>query len=263
MSARARDRWLPLGGSVLLHALLIAVLAWGVWHFEHVPPAPQSLAIEAIVVDARTVQGTSHRPAPAQLERQRLESARRAAEARQAETARRTAVETGRRARAERETRARTEQQAHADEMARRKAEAERQAEAQRRAAAERAAVQARERAASEAELQRGLEAEERARSAASSGLRAQWEAQIRARIQRAWIQPASARPGIECEVYMTQVPGGEVVNVRIGECNGDAAVRQSIEAAAYRASPLPPPPDPALFERSLVVRFRPRLETG
>jgi colicin import membrane protein len=40
--------------------------------------------------------------------------------------------------------------------------------------------------------------------------------------------------------------------------CNGDETVRQSIEAAVYRASPLPPPPDPALFERNLEIRFKP-----
>jgi hypothetical protein len=34
--------------------------------------------------------------------------------------------------------------------------------------------------------------------------------------------------------------------------------VRQSIEDAVYRASPLPQPSDPALFERNLVVTFRP-----
>jgi len=34
--------------------------------------------------------------------------------------------------------------------------------------------------------------------------------------------------------------------------------VRQSISDAAYRASPLPAPPDPALFDRDLVVTFAP-----
>jgi colicin import membrane protein len=56
----------------------------------------------------------------------------------------------------------------------------------------------------------------------------------------------------------VTQVPGGEVTNVRVGTCNGDQAVRDSIEAAVYRASPLPPPPDPALFERNLELTFKP-----
>jgi hypothetical protein len=34
--------------------------------------------------------------------------------------------------------------------------------------------------------------------------------------------------------------------------------VKQSIVDAAYRASPLPAPPDPNLFERNLEVNFRP-----
>jgi colicin import membrane protein len=53
-------------------------------------------------------------------------------------------------------------------------------------------------------------------------------------------------------------VPGGAVSAVQVGSCNGDAAVRQSIADAAYRASPLPAPPDPALFDRDLVVTFAP-----
>ncbi|MGH8324028.1 MAG: cell envelope integrity protein TolA, partial [Steroidobacteraceae bacterium] len=109
-----------------------------------------------------------------------------------------------------------------------------------------------------EADLQRSLDQELRQDAARSSGALAIWQSQITARIQRAWLRPPSARPGIECVLNVTQVPGGEVTNVRIGTCNGDQAVRESIEAAVYRASPLPPPPDPTLFERSLVITFRP-----
>jgi colicin import membrane protein len=58
--------------------------------------------------------------------------------------------------------------------------------------------------------------------------------------------------------VYVTQVPGGTVTNVKIGACNGDAAVQQSITLAVYRASPLPAPPDPSLFERNLQLEFAP-----
>jgi hypothetical protein len=43
-----------------------------------------------------------------------------------------------------------------------------------------------------------------------------------------------------------------------VGHCNGDDAVRQSIENAAYSASPLPAPSDPALFDRDVVVTFSP-----
>ena len=91
-----------------------------------------------------------------------------------------------------------------------------------------------------------------------SSGALATWEAQIKARIERAWLRPPSARAGIVCELDVTQIPGGEVTNVKLGTCNGDQAVRDSIVAAVYRASPLPSPPDPSLFERELQITFSP-----
>ena len=69
----------------------------------------------------------------------------------------------------------------------------------------------------------------------------------------------AGPRPGTQCEVRVTQVPGGTWSRrVQVVRCNGDETVRQSIEAAVYRASPLPQPSDPALFDRNLVVTFRP-----
>jgi colicin import membrane protein len=139
-----------------------------------------------------------------------------------------------------------------AEELAARKAAA--QAEAQAKAAAA-AKAQAQ---ASQADLQRSLEAEEHVDAARASGAMASWVSQITARIQRAWIRPPSARPGIECTLFVTQVPGGEVTDVKLGTCNGDDAVKQSILDAAYRASPLPAPSDPALFERNLEVTFRP-----
>jgi colicin import membrane protein len=80
----------------------------------------------------------------------------------------------------------------------------------------------------------------------------------IRNRVERAWVRPPSARVGLACEVRVTQVPGGSVTGVSFGRCNGDETVRQSIEAAVYRASPLPQPPDPALFERELIFNFAP-----
>ena len=56
----------------------------------------------------------------------------------------------------------------------------------------------------------------------------------------------------------MTQVAGGEVTAAVVSSCNGDEAVRESIVAAVLRASPLPAPPAPELFERNLVIRFVP-----
>ena len=76
--------------------------------------------------------------------------------------------------------------------------------------------------------------------------------------LRAAWNRPPSARPGLECEVRVGLIPGMEVVSAEIVSCNGDDAVRRSILLAVERASPLPRPSDPALFERSIVFIFKP-----
>jgi colicin import membrane protein len=138
-----------------------------------------------------------------------------------------------------------------AADTARRAAEAKQAADAKR--AADERAKQDRE-----AELRKQLADEEHVASVQSGPLRDRYIALLRNKIQNAWIKPPSATAGVDCLVQVTQVPGGEVTGARVTQCNGDAAVRQSIENAVYRASPLPDPPDPALFERNLSLRFRP-----
>jgi colicin import membrane protein len=68
--------------------------------------------------------------------------------------------------------------------------------------------------------------------------------------------------PGVTCIVLVSQVPGaqgGEVASVRVESCNpNDAALRESVEAAVYRASPLPAPPPRVPFERNLELTFAP-----
>jgi colicin import membrane protein len=76
--------------------------------------------------------------------------------------------------------------------------------------------------------------------------------------IQRNWIRPARARAGLECTLYVTQASGGTVLDVKLGDCNGDAAVRESVTNAVYRSSPLPAPRDARAFERRLVIVFKP-----
>jgi colicin import membrane protein len=112
------------------------------------------------------------------------------------------------------------------------------------------------------AERQRQLDAELAAESeridAMNSGELARYQYAIENRIMRNWIEPMSALPGIECVVRVQQLPNGEVVEVTIAECNGDEAVRRSIEVAVHKASPLPLPDNRSLFDRNLTIRFRP-----
>jgi colicin import membrane protein len=272
-----------VGLSVVLHGILVAVLVYGWLQFRHPPPPVSALAIDATVVSQATLDAARRPAAPlppaptpppasspapvvdqtvppppdaaAQQAAAQAEAAHKAAadqaEAAQARAAaqQQVAEREAAREQAEREAQAKVKA---AEELAARKAAA--QAEAQAKAAAA-AKAQAQ---ASQADLQRSLEAEERVDAARASGAMSSWVSQITARIQRAWIRPPSARPGIECTLFVTQVPGGEVTDVKLGTCNGDDAVKQSILDAAYRASPLPAPSDPALFERSLEVTFRP-----
>jgi colicin import membrane protein len=136
-------------------------------------------------------------------------------------------------------------------------ADARQASEAKQAADAKRAAEE-RARQDREAELRKQLADEEHVAAVESGPLRDRYIALLRNKIQNAWIKPSSATAGVDCLVQVTQVPGGEVTGARVTQCNGDAAVRQSIENAVYRASPLPDPPDPALFERNLSLRFRP-----
>ncbi len=274
-------RWRPFILSALLHGALVAIIFVGGWWVtsDSTPPLP-TLAIEATVVDAREIGGLPlSRPAPSapptapiresepepepepqpeppkseseppKPDRAKEQAAKEAAAKRDAEVKRKAELEAKRQAEAEAKRKAEAETKRKAAEAA--------EAEAKRKAAAE--AEDRRIKAEREAELQRALNAEEERRNASRlAGLGAQWAQAIQARVQRAWIRPPSAKAGLDCLVVVTQVPGGTVVRAEVRSCNGDDAVKQSIEAAVFRASPLPPPPDPALFERTLELRFRP-----
>ncbi|MDJ0812532.1 MAG: cell envelope integrity protein TolA [Woeseiaceae bacterium] len=114
-------------------------------------------------------------------------------------------------------------------------------------------------RAEAEAARQAELTAESNRLEAMQANAKAAYVYAIQQRIQSRWVKPPTAIAGIECIVNIRQLPGGEVVDVSIGRCNGDATVRRSIETAVYQASPLPNPPDPSVFDRNIVLEFRPR----
>ena len=291
-----RGRWSSIALSFLLHSAIVAtaVLAWKYW--KRPPPPVETVAIQGTLVDESTLKGAKPAPAPeptppppepeplpapepeeqgppkpdpAEVER-RLEEEKKAqekVEQEKLEQQKRDQEQKAEQERVENEKQAAekkrldAEKQAAAEKAAADKKKAD-EAAAKKRAADEAAARKAaaeKARLAQEAELRKSLEAEERGRALQNSDEAARWHAQIVAKIQRAWIKPPSAQPGISCTVLVTQVPGGEVTSVRVDSCNGgDAALRESVERAVYNASPLPSPPDPALFERNLELTFAP-----
>jgi len=289
MPGFVRQHLRPLAGAVGLHLLLFALIVATAWRWSSTRP-PVPMAIEGVPIDERSLPKdlAGPRPAPAApvtpapkpepvepvpatpaappddaAERQRAAEAQ-AERERTAEAAREQAALETRRAEEAEAERAR-QQKLAAEEAARKAAETEAErrktAEAERRKAAEEAARRkdAAEQQARETELQRRLAAEEEeAASVAASGVVDQYRAELEQAIERSWIRPPSAQPGLECTLYVTQAPGGTVLDVKLGSCNGDAAVRESITNAVFRASPLPAPADPRAFARRLEIVFRP-----
>jgi colicin import membrane protein len=194
-------------------------------------PAPDKAAAEAAVA------------------RQRQQAELQATEAREAKQ--RAEAETQRKADAERQRKAEAE-----DAKRRAAAEAEQAArQQQEKAAAARVAKQKSER---EAELRRQLAMEEEGEAVAQSGVIDEYRALLTQTIERNWIRPPSAKAGLKCTLFVTQATGGTVIDVKLGDCNGDQAVRESVANAVYRSSPLPAPRDPRAFERRLVIVFTP-----
>ena len=289
-----KQHWAYILGALLLHAVFAAVFGLTMLNMQRNPP-PVQLAIQAVIVDPATLNQASRqqqqrrereraaqqeREQQAQREREkaaeqqrreqedtvRREAEQRAEQERQVELKQRQEVE---------ERRLAEEQQLRERQEAERKraaaeAEKQRQAEAERKRVAEierkqreeaerrRAAEEARLQEARESELARQLAEEEGTMQARGSPAMAQYIAMVQQHVQRRWVRPLSTIEGLECEVRVAQTPAGVVLSAQVGRCNGDPAVKQSIETAVLRSSPLPPPPDPRMFERNLVFIFKP-----
>jgi colicin import membrane protein len=283
-----RNYWEYLIGAAALHVLFAGIFALGLLTFTWRQPPP-TLAIQAVLVDPSVLERAARPPprdrtqereqerqrqeAEQRKQQERRETEQRAEQQRQQEQKQREAEQQQRQAEAqqlrekqeaEHKAQAEAERKAQVEAERQRKAEAERQrvAEIERKQKEEaerrKAADDARDKQQRESDLRKQLEEEEGRTQAESAGLLNQYIALIEQKVVRNWNRPPSARAGLECSVRVTQTPDGTVLKVQIDQCNGDEAVRQSIEAAVMRASPLPPPPDPRLFERNLVLVFKP-----
>jgi colicin import membrane protein len=219
---------------------------------EQGPPKPDPAEIERKQEEERLAQE--------KLEQEKLEQQKREQEKLEAEKKEQEKLEAE-----QQEAEKRAAAKAAAEKAAAEKAAADKKAAEKKKAdeaAAAKKAAEEKARLAREAELRRSLEAEERGNALRNSPEASRWVAAISAKIARAWAWPPSARSGVTCRVSVRQVlgaQGGEVTSVQVMSCNvDDVALRESVERAVYNASPLPPPPDPALFQSTLVITFAP-----
>jgi hypothetical protein len=82
---------------------------------------------------------------------------------------------------------------------------------------------------------------------------------QIQARIERAWLRPRTAigAPIFQCQVQVDQDGVGQVGDVTLLKCNGDARWQLSLVHAIEAASPLPAAPAATVFARHVLLEFR------
>ncbi|MDX9995868.1 MAG: energy transducer TonB [Rhodocyclaceae bacterium] len=87
----------------------------------------------------------------------------------------------------------------------------------------------------------------------------AEYMARIRGKVRGNIILPTDIKGNPEAVFEVTQLPSGEVLNVRLLKSSGHAAYDDATERAIRKSSPLPKPAQSELFSRTLELRFRPR----
>lgn len=90
------------------------------------------------------------------------------------------------------------------------------------------------------------------------NGLKGRYVAALQAAIESKWIRPDNIPSGAACRLVITQLPGGEVMDVDVSSpCVYDEAGQRSIEAAVRKAQPLPYAGFEPVFDRRLIITFR------
>jgi len=260
--------------AVALHAaILVALTLTFHWPSTRVAIAPAP--IQGTIVDQSVLRAEQQRRDQEVQRKQREERQKREAveqQQREKEAADKRAAEQVRlkeQADREKAEAVKREQEKVAQEKAAKAAQEKAAQEARDKQAKEDAArkqkdaLAAKQKAQLDAETQREAAQEAARMEAERTGVMDEYIRQIQDKIARNWNQPLSAKPGLECVIRVVQLPTGDVADAKVdpSHCNGDDAVKRSIEAAVQRASPLPRPPSQAVFDRNLIVTFRPDIQ--
>jgi colicin import membrane protein len=275
--SRAGNNLGPVGLSVLLHVAIFASMIVAIDYARPTPFTP--LAIQATLVEEvpekkpppppKVEPEPEPEPEPVieepepepdnseELRRQAEEEKRRQdallEQKRLEELKRKEAEDRKRREREEAERKKREEEEL---ERKRQEAERKRQEEIQR----QREENERLRREMEAEQRQAEIDAEARRMAAENSPEMAAYQFAISQKIQRAWAMPASVTEDTECVVMVRQTRTGDVISANIVRCNGDDAVKRSVEAAVMRASPLPEAPNSDLFRAELRITLRPDM---
>ena len=94
-------------------------------------------------------------------------------------------------------------------------------------------------------------------------GILDKYKAQILQAIQQQWIVPSDANKQRQCVLLIDLAPGGVVLAVKTLRSSGDTVLDRSARVAVFKASPLPVPNDPALFDQFREIRLTVRPDTA
>lgn len=252
-------------GAIAIHAVIAGLLLqFGTEPAQsNVPPRPDVEAVRVQAADEELLEQRreAHRQAlrEEELRKQReREAKRQEAERKQAEKRKRE-EEARRKAEEKKKAKARAEAKRKAKEEAKRKlAEKRKREEAARRKAEEEARKL--QEAEQRAEARRQEQAQRRQREAARRARQADiWRIAIKKKIERVWLRPPAAGNISPCEVVVEQDEKGVVLSTKVRGCRASQAWQDSLRNAVLKASPLPRPPIAELFDRHLVITFRPK----
>lgn len=97
--------------------------------------------------------------------------------------------------------------------------------------------------------------------AAAQARLLDEYKRRVSERIKRFIVLPPNIQGNPEAQFEVVQIPGGEILSVKLKRSSGVAAYDGAVERAILKAQPLPPPPDAGRFNevRELELKFRPK----
>ncbi|HEX3633692.1 MAG TPA: TonB family protein [Casimicrobiaceae bacterium] len=114
---------------------------------------------------------------------------------------------------------------------------------------------QAREADALKAQAQREQAA---AADAAKTRANADYIRRIQAKIKGNVVVPPEVAGNPEAIFDVVQLPTGEIIDAQLRKSSGNRAYDEAVQRAIIKASPLPRPDSPDLFQRNLTLKFRP-----
>ncbi len=99
------------------------------------------------------------------------------------------------------------------------------------------------------------------ARAQELQGVVNKYAVMIKQSIEQRWIIPDNINKDMSTKLQVRLAPGGTVVDVRVITSSGDTRLDRSARAAVFKASPLPVPSEPQMFDRFRVLNLTLRPE--